>query len=153
MTEYRVNPKALEKLAPSPPGPIHGLVDHYRAFYSCMVEAFGEPDKLETFPDDEIDGKLSTEWVFEGDDGSVWTVYDWKCTRLWARGLPTPAQFRKRNPLWIWHIGGSKDPGDFVEWLDRTLRAAMDAKYARTKAKARATRRLPMPSGPAKRYA
>ena len=35
---------------------------------------FGDP----TFPETNGDGKINKEWVFERNDGEIFTVYDWK---------------------------------------------------------------------------
>ena len=112
------------------------LRGYYGANYRILVCAFGEP---ETFDDDCGDGKVSTEWTFEGDDGSVWTLYDWKATTLHDPSTVTPRRFRQRK-WYDWHVGGCGDPTAFLAWVEQTVSQAAAEKYAATKAKARATR-------------
>lgn len=58
--------------------------------YCTLVEVFGEP----TFgtPTYGNDDKVTVEWVLEFQDGTVATIYDWKCRQ-------TPGQYS-------WHVGG-----------------------------------------------
>ena len=54
--------------------------------YDTLVKAFGEPKG------GSADGKTTSEWHLEFDDGTVVTIYDWKAGR-------TP------KDLYSWHIG------------------------------------------------
>ena len=58
--------------------------------YCTLVEKFGEPTfGTSTYGNDD---KVTVEWVLEFEDGTVATIYDWKCRQ-------TPGQY-------FWHVGG-----------------------------------------------
>ncbi len=81
--------------------------------YADLVRVLGEPSKSDGY-------KVSTEWTLVGDDGSPWTIYDYKATSLYGEDLPSVRRFRKRAS-YDWHIGGrteddAKTPA-LVAWL------------------------------------
>jgi hypothetical protein len=92
-----------------------GLMDYVTAPYSKLRELLGEPGRSDGY-------KVSTEWVFESDDGAVITLYDYKETDLYDTGLPSVEQFRAK-PQHQWHIGGNNHIRalDFKHWLMRQL--------------------------------
>ena len=91
------------------------------ARYSDLVRAFGLP-----LPGDQY--KISAEWYFRGDDGSVFWIYDYKRTSLYNTSLRTPTALNKLpvSKVLDWHVGGatqaggrgeSQRPHAFLEWL------------------------------------
>lgn len=75
------------------------LVGYFTASYSQLELLLGPPNT-------ESDGyKVSTEWVLQLEDGTAFTVYDYKETDMYESGLPSVAEFRKFSS-YEWHIGG-----------------------------------------------
>lgn len=66
--------------------------------------------------------KVSRQWVFRKGD-MVFTLYDWKCTDVYAPGLPTPDEFWASEEPQELHVG-SKSPATtadgvaFAMWLN-----------------------------------
>jgi hypothetical protein len=87
------------------------LIGHVNTSYAKLVKAFGEPIESDGY-------KVSGEWVFEDDDGNVFTLYDWKSTNLYDPGYPSISEFRAR-PEARFHIGGNNKSAvlDFERWL------------------------------------
>lgn len=83
--------------------------------YAKLVEAVGRP--CYEVDEKQGDGKVTTEWLFRGQSGLVFTLYDYKETDAYCTGLPTPAEFRAEPVGYRWHIGGNGDPGEFKAWL------------------------------------
>lgn len=86
------------------------LKEHINVTYGTLVELFGEPVESDGY-------KVSCEWVFESDDGKVFTLYDWKATSLYDEGLPTVEEFRADKQAQTFHIGGHSDATEFKNWL------------------------------------
>ena len=63
----------------------------FRASKAHLVEAIGEPDWVDETPED----KVQNEWCCETEDGSVFTIYDWKEYRIYGD-----------DEIIEWHIGG-----------------------------------------------
>lgn len=86
-----------------------------QACYRDLVELFGEP----------LDGgceKVSGEWLFEGPNGELISVYDFKSTNLYDGDYPSVEEFREQD--WAeFSIGGFKedDTIKFNEWLKPQL--------------------------------
>jgi hypothetical protein len=81
------------------------LQGYVNTSYKRLVELFGEPDPANT------DGyKMSTEWDVEDEDGSVYTIYDYKATKLYSSDGLSVSKFRKL-PDYDWHIGGVSNYG------------------------------------------
>ena len=97
------------------------------ALFECppvlMVHVFGAPL--------EADGiKVSGEFRFSGENGEVFTVYEWKQTDLYGGkgcGCPTSEEFWGSASLATMHVGGHSDPSRFISWLDGALVAYLDA--------------------------
>jgi len=101
------------------------LKGYFSATYPELVVALGSPNGAGD------GGKVSTEWVLRGDDGTLWTLYDYKETSKYAAGLPTPEQFRMKASLepYEWHIGGRANVNrddclQFIDWLHAQVRRA-----------------------------
>lgn len=62
------------------------------ATYAELVETFGPPFDG---PDDDIDGKMTSFFIVEFNDGTVATIYDWK----------TGADYTIRERM-VWNVGG-----------------------------------------------
>lgn len=76
-----------------------------------LVRMFGQPGEADGY-------KISGRYVFEADDGSVVTLYDWKCTSLY-QGRLSPEAFWASTRRANFNIG-AHDPGAarrFVRWL------------------------------------
>lgn len=79
---------------------------------TTLIGRFGEPDESDGY-------KVSMEWLFEGEDGNVVTLYDWKSTHLYDPCLP-PADILRVSPLiHEFHVGSHnyETASNFVEWL------------------------------------
>jgi hypothetical protein len=78
-----------------------------------LVLAFGPPEDLSG------DGKVSGEYTFRCPDGSQLTVYDWKSTSDYDRGLPTPHAFWRTTTPRPFSIGGhtAEHVPALVAWL------------------------------------
>jgi len=86
------------------------LVGSIHTSYAELVAAFGEP-----LPGD--DYKVSSEWIIRDTiSGKTFTIYDWKATDLYEKGLPSVEDFRKSGRT-IWHVGGKSNPDQFINWL------------------------------------
>jgi len=87
--------RALEKIGGT------SLKDRLNGWsYKQLVQAFGDP----TFPETNGDGKINKEWVFERNDGEIFTVYDWK----------TGDSNVTTNFNTTWNIGSKVYAGEFV---------------------------------------
>lgn len=88
---------------------------------ASLVRRFGTPLPGEDF-------KVSGSFSFTGENGEVFTVYDWRATSLYYEGerdpalanLPSPSEFWSSSSLWEFKVGahrGSKGKAQFCEWL------------------------------------
>ena len=86
-----------------------------KASPSRLIEVFGQPVECDGY-------KVSGEYIFEDEEGSVFTVYDWKATTLYdpAYGVTPIAFWNETTPVWF-NVGGSKSAADFVDWLSQKL--------------------------------
>lgn len=75
-----------------------------KASRRILEQVFGKPYEYDE-TDFMSDGKTTTEWIIEFDDGEIATIYDWK---RYEQGPPALDEFI------TWHIGGHKDT-DVVE--------------------------------------
>jgi hypothetical protein len=75
---------------------------HVSAMYSQLVRLFGQPSLKDC-------GKVQAEWVLEGFEGAIYTLYDWK--------QPTPPV-----DTTTWNIGAHGPTG--VEELIRHIEGA-----------------------------
>lgn len=80
-----------------------------------LIEKFGQPTDSDGY-------KVSGEYVFEGQDGDVFTLYDWKYTTLYdpEYGIRPSIFWASTQPVQF-NIGGSKSALDFLEWLKREV--------------------------------
>tara|TARA_Y100001938_G_scaffold143413_1_gene216134 strand:- start:644 stop:964 length:321 start_codon:yes stop_codon:yes gene_type:complete len=80
-----------------------------------LIEKFGTPIESDGY-------KVSGEYVFEDDEGYVFTVYDWKATTLYSPDYGmTPEYFWSQTTPTDFNIGGHKYAGEFVEWLKKEV--------------------------------
>jgi hypothetical protein len=86
-----------------------------KATFPQMIEKFGEGLKG--------DYKVSMEWSFTDDEDNVFTVYDWKSTKLYASelDLPEPEELWNSNEVYEFHVGGRSRADGFVEWISGEL--------------------------------
>lgn len=92
------------------------------ASFTAIAKRFGPPTYTGTRKNGG-DGKVSTQWIFRNvETDEVFTVYDYKETNLYDRGLPTVKAFRAMRS-YDWHIGGRSKQGTerFIEWLQAAL--------------------------------
>ena len=82
---------------------------------SRLVDLFGEPEFCDGY-------KVSGEYIFEGENGEVFTLYDWKSTSLYNPTYGTPPEmfWAGRKPVQF-NVGGHGYAGDFVQWLKNKL--------------------------------
>lgn len=94
------------------------LQGEFPASFAELQAKFGKPAYMATSKDPNSDGKVSTEWCFEGPNGEALTLYDYKETSLYDRGNPGPKAFRAL-PSYDWHVGArNKLTADrFIAWL------------------------------------
>lgn len=94
-----------------------------------LVGLFGEPE-----PGDEY--KVSMEYTFRGEDGSVVTLYDWKGTSLYDEDYPDPEEFRASTHAEDFHVGGhtSEAATQFMRWLTEHRRAHAEGRRERVQA-------------------
>ena len=75
-----------------------------------LIEVFGKPMESDGY-------KSSGEYIFKGDDGSVFTLYDWKMTSLYDEYYESPQSLWSGTMPIQFNIGGKSDPGEFQKWL------------------------------------
>lgn len=91
---------------------------HLVGYYPC---SFQELQQMLGAPNGETDDyKVSTEWRLKDSEGKVITLYDYKETSLYSKGLPSVEEFRNFQS-YDWHIGAQDGncTARFVDWLDR----------------------------------
>ena len=97
------------------------LKDHIMVAPALLIEKFGPPIASDGY-------KVSGEYVFEKDEGEVFTLYDWKCTDLYdSYGTPSDEFWRGRAPVQF-NIGGRSSAFDFVDWLKKECEVTKAAK-------------------------
>jgi len=76
-----------------------------------LIEKFGEPIESDGY-------KVSGEYIFDNDEGEVFTLYDWKATTLYCPDYGvTPSDFWARTIPVQFNVGGKTNALDFVQWL------------------------------------
>ena len=85
-----------------------------------LVSTFGQPQQQGY--------KVSGLYVFESEDGTVFTVYDYKYTNLYNRDLPTPEEFWNSDEITNFSIGGNDQMVDsdlkianFIKWVKEQI--------------------------------
>ena len=117
MTASKLHPLAVLGPAEHPQG---GLVGHCRTTYATLVALLGEPHI-------HCGDKTTVEWAFRCQNGTVFTVYDWKTC-----GTP-------QGP-YDWHIGGNSPDALAAftrftglaasSWADLLMQAVADGSQA-----------------------
>ena len=80
-----------------------------------LVEVFGPPVVCDEY-------KVSGEYIFEGPEGEVFTLYDWKSTTLYdPYHSITPQAFWSQTIKRDFNIGGHRIADDFLEWLKKKV--------------------------------
>jgi hypothetical protein len=79
-----------------------------------LVQVFGEPDSGDDY-------KVSGEYVFESEDGKIFTLYDWKSTSLYDSYGPDPDEFWSSDIEFQLNIGSNEgwngDASDFINFI------------------------------------
>ena len=80
-----------------------------------LIELFGKPTYCDGY-------KVSGEYVFEDEEGNVFTLYDWKYTTLYSPeyGIHPTVFWAGTTPVQF-NIGAQVYAGDFTEWLKDQL--------------------------------
>ena len=86
------------------------LKGYVAATFDQLANLLGQPHSCDEY-------KTSTEWVLLDDEGSVFTIYDYKATNLYERSEPSVEEFRSSGLPYEWHIGGKKPADDLIQWL------------------------------------
>lgn len=92
------------------------LYDEILLVPAAVIRCFGKSDHSE-------DGKVSGQWVFKKGD-LIFTLYDWKSTDLYERGMWTPEELWSSKEPFDLHIG-SREPAtredalEFAEYLQK----------------------------------
>lgn len=84
------------------------------ASYAELKRLFGDAPECDGY-------KISGQWVFENNDGNVFTLYDWKETELYDDELPSVKKFRNSDEPTEFHVGGKTSAIDFINWIDYKL--------------------------------
>lgn len=92
------------------------LVGTFNASYAILREIFGTSLRGDG-------GKVSTQWIFKNTQdptSTIVTIYDYKETNLYERGLPSVRAFRTRSS-YDWHVGAKsvEDGENFIRWVNR----------------------------------
>jgi len=90
------------------------------SFHSNEIKATTK-QLIKTFGPDHggDDFKVSHEWIFEDDQGNVFTLYAWKDTNLYDSDYG-PVNF---DSIRSWHVGSKgKGEGEFVDWIEKKLK-------------------------------
>ena len=84
--------------------------------YAKLKTLFGEARESDGY-------KVSSEWTFEGPNGEVVTLYDYKQTNLYDREYPSVEEFRAQSS-YDWHIGANtvEIADKFEQWLEEELK-------------------------------
>lgn len=106
------------KLSPEASANGTSLQDYLEVAPAKVIRAFGPSMATDEY-------KVSGEWVFESDQGHVFTLYDYKATSQYDGEPPTPAEFWASEAPYSLHVGGRNDDealADFIDWLKDQLR-------------------------------
>lgn len=82
----------------------------------ALVETFGRPDQGK-------ESKVSGEYVFVSNAGSVFTLYDWKLTTRWDEdGMSPERLWASREPV-VLNVGSrdGESVEDFTDWLSQKV--------------------------------
>lgn len=90
--------------------PTH-LVGYVRSTRRALEEQFGRPMTFSKF---DSDGKVTTEWLIEFEDGVIATIYDWKRYEIGAPAL---------DEVYDWHIGGLGQTNEATPYVLEALEA------------------------------
>ena len=97
----------MNKLSEHPSGSTSYFGDQIKLSLNDAIMYFGEPTYKGS-----IDEKVQYEWVFKGEDGNVFTLYDWKQSVI-----------LDEQPI-AWHIGASsrmaslEGRNELIEFID-----------------------------------
>jgi len=91
------------------------LQGHVELVPRRLVEKFGYPSESDSY-------KSSGEYTFRGEDGEVWTLYDWKSTTLYAPDGIHPDELWASDEVFEFHVGGNAPASDFIDWLKHTVK-------------------------------
>ena len=91
------------------------LKGYVHAKYKELESLFGKPLDSDGF-------KVSGEWGFTGEDGSVFRVYDYKQTELYDSELPSVKKFRDSDEVMEFNVGGRYSAVEFLSWLNEKIR-------------------------------
>jgi len=90
------------------------LQDYVQLAPAALVEKFGLSELSDGY-------KTSGEYVFESEDGEVFTVYDWKWTNLYdSDGIPVKQFWSSWEPTQF-NVGGKSNAIDFIDWLEKEV--------------------------------
>lgn len=101
------------------------LRGEFNTSYRELEAAFGTPNGIDALigerEEQSSGNKVSSEWAFLSDDGSEFSLYDYKETDIYDEDLPTVEEFRS-EPSYDWHIGASGKIDEFVSWLKEQIK-------------------------------
>lgn len=90
----------------------------------ALIEMFGVPDMGDEF-------KVSGEYIFEGKNGEIFTLYDWKNTSMYDKEAPSPQALWQQDEV-SFNIGCHPSHGDlledFMEFLKTSLENLVNSK-------------------------
>ena len=86
----------------------------------CLVAKFGTPPESDGY-------KSSGEYTFRGENGEVWTLYDWKSTTLYApkhnSSRMHPDELWASDELFTFNVGGNAPASDLIDWREKETRS------------------------------
>ena len=96
------------------------LRGHVELAPSRLVEKFGAPPESDSY-------KSSGEYIFRGENGEVWTLYDWKSTTLYApkhnSSRMHPDELWASDQPFEFNVGGNAPASEFIDWLEKETRS------------------------------
>jgi|GEM_PF-3654049 len=99
--------------------PANGFKVSFWAEPRLLVERFGQPGEADGF-------KKSGMFVFKGNGGSTFLIYDWEATTAYwdcenHPDVPSPSEFWSSDAPYEFRLSGTADSEKFVEWITEEL--------------------------------
>lgn len=107
--------KQLKRIQKRVAGGYRGSI---KASVKELVTLFG---KYSDVSKDSSDNKVTTTWSFS-EGNNLFAIYDYKMTSLYAGGLPSLQDFRRKNQRIVdWSVGGNCNADEFIAYVNQRL--------------------------------